>query len=96
MNVPFISSGALGRVHYALVRKVEEATSEGLVNRILESEIKSTRVQLTQPGLSLVRVVLSIFVLLLILSTETDQRGAYRTFILLYDGDSPNLFERSL
>jgi hypothetical protein len=58
MNVPFISSGALSRVHYALVRNIEEATSEAAANRMLESEVKSIRLQLAQPGLSPVRATL--------------------------------------
>jgi AP-4 complex subunit epsilon-1 len=59
MNVPFISSGALSRVHYSLVRNIEESTSEGAANRILESEVKSICLQLAQPGLSPVRVIWS-------------------------------------
>ncbi|KXN90161.1 AP-4 complex subunit epsilon [Leucoagaricus sp. SymC.cos] len=50
MDVPFISSGALSRAHYALIRKVEESTSEGSINRILEAEIKSIRERLARPG----------------------------------------------
>lgn len=50
MDVPFISSGALSRAHYALVRKVEESTSESTVSRVLETEVKSIRLQLAQPS----------------------------------------------
>jgi AP-4 complex subunit epsilon-1 len=57
MDIPFISSGALSRVHYALVRKIEEATSEGSVNVMLDAEVISIREQLARPSLSLVRVL---------------------------------------
>lgn len=58
MDIPFISSGALSRAHYALVRKVEESTSEGAMNRILEAEVGTIRQQLAQPSRLLVGVIL--------------------------------------
>ncbi|KAF9445900.1 ARM repeat-containing protein [Macrolepiota fuliginosa MF-IS2] len=64
MDVPFISSGALSRAHYALVRKVEESTSEGVVNRVLEAEVRSIRTQLTQPSLPLKQSKEALIVLL--------------------------------
>lgn len=70
MNVPFISSGALSRAHYALVRNIEESTSEAAANRSLESEVEAIRLQLAQPGLSLVRVI----VLLVLVSQLTCRR----------------------
>lgn len=51
MNVPFISSGALSRNHYTLVRKVEDSNSEDSVSRILDAEVKSIREQLARPNL---------------------------------------------
>jgi len=54
MNVPFISSGALSRNHYTLVRKVEDSDSEDSVNRVLDTEVKSVREQLARPNLPLV------------------------------------------
>lgn len=53
MDVPFVSSGALNRAHYALVRKIESATSIQSANQLLIPEIKSRREQLGRPGLSL-------------------------------------------
>lgn len=54
MDVPFISSGAQSRAHYALVRKVETATSTPQADQYLMAEVKSIRIRLRQPGLSLV------------------------------------------
>ena len=56
MNVPFISSGAQSRAHYALVRKVEGASSPQQADQYLLAEVNSIRARLGQPGLSLVRV----------------------------------------
>lgn len=60
MDVPFISSGAISRAHYALVRKVESATSLQSANQHLLTEIKSIRGQLTKPNLSSVRRLLCL------------------------------------
>lgn len=60
MDVPFISSGAQSRAHYALVRKVETATSPQQADRFLVTEVKVIRDRLAQPGLSLVRRVSSL------------------------------------
>ena len=43
MDVPFLSSGALSRAHYALVRKVESATSSSQVDQIVLAEIETIR-----------------------------------------------------
>ncbi|KIM91944.1 hypothetical protein PILCRDRAFT_108 [Piloderma croceum F 1598] len=53
MDVPFISSGAQSRAHYALVRKVEGATSRQQADQYLLAEVKSIRDRIGQPGLSL-------------------------------------------
>jgi AP-4 complex subunit epsilon-1 len=58
MDVPFISSGAMSRAHYALVRKVESANSPQLADRYLLSEIQSLRRGFEDPRLSLVRSLL--------------------------------------
>jgi AP-4 complex subunit epsilon-1 len=57
MDVPFISSGALSRAHYTLVRKVEGSGSESAVNHVLEAEVKAIREQLARPGLSFVGIL---------------------------------------
>lgn len=54
MDIPFISSGALSRTHYAIVRKVETATSPQLADQYLLAEVKSIQHRLAQPGLSMV------------------------------------------
>jgi AP-4 complex subunit epsilon-1 len=55
MDVPFINSGALSRVQYSLVRKVESAQSPQAVDQILLSEIDGIRRHFAVGGLSLVR-----------------------------------------
>lgn len=55
MDVPFSSSGAMSRAHYALVRKVEAATPQA-ADQILLAEVQSIRHQLTRSTLTLVSV----------------------------------------
>lgn len=54
MDVPFLSSGALSRVHYALVRQVENAASLQAVDNILMSQVASIRKQFAGRPLSMV------------------------------------------
>jgi hypothetical protein len=54
MDVPFISSGAQSRAHYALVRKVESAASPQQADQYLLAEVKSIQNRISQPGLSIV------------------------------------------
>lgn len=60
MDVPFISSGAMSRAQYALVRKVENAVSPQAADQILLSELDVIRRNLQQPHLSIVRRAFSI------------------------------------
>ena len=55
MDVPFSSSGAMSRAHYALVRKVETATPQA-ADQILLAEVHTIRGQLTRSTLTLVSV----------------------------------------
>ena len=55
MDVPFISSGAQSRAHYALVRKVESADAPQQADHFLLAEVNAIRERLARPGLSLVR-----------------------------------------
>lgn len=55
MDVPFISSGALNTIHYALVRNVEEAASLQEADTYLITEVDSIRERLAHPGLTTVR-----------------------------------------
>jgi hypothetical protein len=55
MDVPFISSGAMSRAHYALVRNVENAASPQAADHILLNELDVIRRNLQQPHLSIVR-----------------------------------------
>jgi len=64
MDIPFTSSGAMSRAHYALVRKVESTTSAQLVDQYLLAEIRSIRHRLAQPALSLLQCKECLLVLL--------------------------------
>ncbi|KAI0285247.1 armadillo-type protein [Russula brevipes] len=52
MQVPFISSGALSRAHYALVRKVELAQTAQQADDHLLDEVAAIRARLSRPGFS--------------------------------------------
>ena len=52
MDVPFLSSGAMSRAHYALVRKVETAPSS--VDQIILAEVAAIRERLTRSMASIV------------------------------------------
>jgi len=54
MDVPFHSSGALSRAHYAIVRKVETADTVQTADQHIFLEIKSVQEQLAYPRLSIV------------------------------------------
>ena len=56
MDVPFLSSGAMSRVHYSLIRKVEAASSAQAADQILLSEIQVIQRTLEKPHLSTVRL----------------------------------------
>jgi hypothetical protein len=52
MQVPFISSGALSRVHYSLVRKVELAQTTQQADGYLLDQVVAVRERLSRPGFS--------------------------------------------
>lgn len=54
MDVPFLSSGAMSRVHYALVRKVEGATSPSLADQFLLDEVENVRDRLLRSSSTVV------------------------------------------
>lgn len=60
MEVPFHSSGAISRAHYAIVRKIESASSVQTADQHIFLEIKSIQEQLMHPRLSAVCSLLSI------------------------------------
>lgn len=49
MDVPFLSSGAMSRAHYALVRNVEDATSPPMADQYLLEEVENIRSRLSRP-----------------------------------------------
>lgn len=59
MDVPFLSSGAMSRAHYALVRKVETAPSPSQVNQIILAEIENVRARFARSVSSMVRPLLT-------------------------------------
>ncbi|KAA1478331.1 ARM repeat-containing protein [Dentipellis sp. KUC8613] len=64
MDVPFISSGALSRAHYTLVRNVESAATPQDADHFLFAEIDSLRDSLSRPGLTTKRVKETLILLL--------------------------------
>ncbi len=54
MDVPFISSGAMSRAHYALVRRVETAPSSSTSDQLLLAELQGIHRRLTHSALTLV------------------------------------------
>ncbi|KAI0723998.1 ARM repeat-containing protein [Cerioporus squamosus] len=63
MDVPFSSSGAMSRAHYALVRKIETASPQA-ADQILLAEVHSIRNQLTRSTLTLKQCKESLVLLL--------------------------------
>jgi AP-4 complex subunit epsilon-1 len=57
MDVPFHSSGAMSRAHYAIVRKVESASTVQSSDQHLFLEINSIQGRLSHPKLQLVCVI---------------------------------------
>ena len=54
MDAPFHSSGALSRRHYAIVKKVESATTTAAADQEIILEIKSLQNDIQDPRLSIV------------------------------------------
>ncbi|KAJ7128916.1 armadillo-type protein [Mycena crocata] len=53
MEVPFVSSGALSRAHYTLVRNVESSASPEMADSYILKEVESIRSRLRHPTISL-------------------------------------------
>lgn len=83
MNVPFLSSSALSRSQYALVRKVENAISLQAVDEILFAEIDSIRGRLRKS--SLVRLARALIRFLFSHITERMQRMPCNTTLLCHE-----------
>lgn len=87
MEVPFSSSGAMSRAHYALVRKIETATPQA-ADQILLAEVQSIQYQLTRSTLTLVSIIDNIIArseARLTLTVETVQGVLDSTSLLRYD-----------
>ncbi|KAJ7497085.1 armadillo-type protein [Mycena latifolia] len=64
MDVPFSSSGALSRSHYALVRNIESAPSPEIADSYILKEVESIRSRLRHPTISLKETKECLIVLL--------------------------------
>ncbi|KAJ7502817.1 armadillo-type protein [Mycena galericulata] len=53
MDVPFVSSGALNRAHYTLVKNIESAPSPEIADSYILKEVESIRFRLRHPTISL-------------------------------------------
>ncbi|KAJ7755738.1 armadillo-type protein [Mycena maculata] len=53
MDVPFVSSGALSRTHYTLVKSIESSPSPEIADRYILKEVESIRFRLRHPTISL-------------------------------------------
>ncbi|KAJ7039210.1 armadillo-type protein [Mycena alexandri] len=53
MDVPFVSSGALSRTHYVLVKSVESAPSPEMADSYILKEVEAIRYRLRHPTISL-------------------------------------------
>ena len=82
MDVPFSSSGAMGRAHYALVRKVESATPQA-ADQILLAEVNSVQNQLMRSTLTLVsglRLSVSICSLCFVYTHRNNAKNVWSCF----------------
>ncbi|KAH8106826.1 ARM repeat-containing protein [Cristinia sonorae] len=64
MDVPFMSSGAMSRAHYALVRKVETAASALAADSVLYAEAETVQSRLQNSTLTLKQIKESLVILL--------------------------------
>ena len=85
MDVPFLSSGALSRAHYALVRKVESATSSSQVDQIVLAEIETIRSRFARSVHTTVRLYHLPRFDRLPPYAETDERISCHFAILFHD-----------
>lgn len=60
MDVPFLTSGAMSRAHYALIRRVETATSPSAVDQTVLAEIEAIRARFARGVSNMVRLSRSV------------------------------------
>lgn len=85
MDVPFISSGALSRAHYALVRKTETAPSPQAADQLLFAEVESIRSQLARSTLTLVCQILCSTIARKLISLSETMQGMLDNPVVLLD-----------
>ncbi|KZT71326.1 ARM repeat-containing protein [Daedalea quercina L-15889] len=74
MDVPFVSSGAISRSHYALVRKIETAQTPQLADQYIFAEVDAIRTQLTRSTLT-VKQCKECLILLLYCAMNVELEG---------------------
>ncbi|OCH93386.1 ARM repeat-containing protein [Obba rivulosa] len=82
MDVPFSASGAMSRAQYALVRKVESASSPQLADQLLLVEIDAIRERLSASALSLAQCKECLIMLLYCSMSVSSGTGADLEFAL--------------
>ncbi|EPS95437.1 hypothetical protein FOMPIDRAFT_1038502 [Fomitopsis schrenkii] len=75
MDVPFVSSGAISRSHYALVRKVETAQTPQQADQYILAEVVAMQSQLSRSTLT-ARQCKECLIMLLYCSTNVASEGA--------------------
>jgi len=70
MNIPYSSSGASSRAHYALVRRVEEARSQKDAETYLRDEVQLMRRRFALSPMSTSDIRISLVILLYCLTTS--------------------------
>ncbi|TFY64690.1 hypothetical protein EVJ58_g2464 [Rhodofomes roseus] len=89
MDVPFVSSGAISRSQYALVRKVETAQTPQLADQYILAEVDSIRSQLSRSTLTLVRAPFSYPPDIALMQPVEAMQGIFdSTAILCYEPES--------
>ncbi|KAI0797604.1 ARM repeat-containing protein [Abortiporus biennis] len=81
---PFSSSGAMSRAHYALVRKVEMATSIHSADALLQTEVEAIQSRIVYSSLNLKQVKESLIILLYCSMTVSSGTSIDLEFALPY------------
>lgn len=86
MDVPFISSGAMSRAHYALVRKVETATSIPAADQLLLTEIETIRERFAHTTLTEVSLACATrYAIIESCAVDADKRVSHIVTLLFHD-----------
>ena len=91
MDVPFLSSGALSRAHYALVRNVEVASSPPIADQYLLQEVEDIRDRLAHPisAVGSTDATCQGLELTMVFDVEANERMSHHAVILLNELHRP-------